>query len=119
MRRHTAGGFAVVMTGLLLAGAPIGRDRSFRFGVRVEQPPEGGDDGRLRLSKPRQLLIVLPPTAEAFVERDQRLCGRLLGRRPLVFQRVFLALSVEHVEEIGEAAIIALGSERDRTLTGG
>jgi len=85
-----------------------GRDeRSLRGSFVAHQPPEGGFDRGLRTVDRRQRLVLLPASAEGLVERHQLERRRLFGNRELVLQRIFLALRIEHIEEVGEAAVVS------------
>ena len=63
-------------------------------------------------------MILLPAAAEAFVERDELLANRDLGRGILLLEVILLALGVDDVEEIGQPSIIALRREAHCALTG-
>jgi hypothetical protein len=66
-----------------------------------------------------QLLVVLPTAAQASVQRDELFGGAQLRGRVLLFDVVLRAFGVHQVQEVGEAANVALICQRNCTLTCG
>ena len=76
-----------------------------------------GDDRRIGTPDRRNDFIRRPAAAERLIERHKTVPGKPDDFRALLLQRELLPFGVEHVEEVGQAAVVTLRRHLGR-LTG-
>src|SRR5437763_543875 len=84
-----------------------------------EELGAGGEERGTRAADWGEGLVAFPAAAEGFVDGDEIAGGGLLAYRVVVLQSIELALGVEQIEQLGEAAFVPLGRQLDGALAGG
>src|ERR1700688_1875835 len=79
----------------------------------VRQPPDRRRDGRLRLRDRRENVIAFPSTTKRLVEQDELARDILLGGPRRLLHIKLLTLSIEDIQEVRQATVIAFEGEID------
>src|ERR1700733_594110 len=110
------GSYLATPGGARQAGWPSQPVASFLRVVAAEKPVKSCDHGGFRPPPRGYLLVLLPAAPERLVKIDERLGGALLCGGVFIFKAELLTLGIHDIEEIGQAAIVALLCQGHRPL---
>ena len=79
---------------------------------------DGCNDRRVRVPDRRNDFVRRPAAAERLIERHKAVAGKPDNFGALLLQRELLPLRIENVEEVGQAAVVALGRHLGRLARG-